>query len=143
MHFAFIPYGNRKDVEYFLRDLEHKWFNLVMKKGNDQKIMTISAQVRQVPGGIYEYVFPREYMDMVLAALIKETERYPIPKLILRRIQKTLRLEPIPEYKTDKKLLCAALSPEIFVNIIPLGIRHDADIIGTKQSDNGWVHEAI
>lgn len=146
MHLAFIPYGDRRHVERLLQDLENKWAFMTMTKGDQKKQIPLQTQVRQLPLGVYEFIFPREIRDQVLTAMVKdgETNRYQIPTFYLNRLRKLLRLKPIPkEYDKSKAFLCAAISPEVAVNIIPLGIREDTDIVGTKELDNGWTHEAI
>lgn len=143
MHFVFMPYGKRDHVEKFLRELESKWYTLRMVKNDQTKDLWLEPQIRILPFGLIDYVFPREHLDMILTSLIREDNRYRIPNTILKILRKVLGLKPIPKYNSDKKMLSCLDSKSVYVNIIPLGVKDDADIIGTKEDDLGWTHEAI
>jgi hypothetical protein len=140
MHFAFIPYGKRSEVELLLRDMEAQKHILPMKKGKEEIKIHIQGQVRILPGGVMEYVFPREDLDLVLNSLIIDTNRYELPSIALIALKKTYHLEALPKtYKKDKSYLWVKDN----VNIIPLGIRKDIDIVGNGILDEGFKHEAI
>ena len=143
MHFVFMPYGKRDHVERLLKELESKWFTLPMTKGDEVKKLWLEPQVRILPFGLIDYVFPRESINLVLNTLISEDNRYQIPKSVLAVLRKTLGLKKIPEYSKENKMLSCLDSGSIFVNVIPIGIKEDADIVGTKQDDLGYTHEAI
>lgn len=139
-----MPYGKRDHVEKLLRELESKWYKLPMyKDGNKVKELWLEPQIRLLPFGIVEYIFPRESLDMVLSTLIVEENRYSIPSTVLRVIRKMLKLKKIPSFDNKQKMLSCLDSGSISVNIIPLGIREDTDIVGTKEDDLGLTHEAI
>ncbi len=53
MHFAFIPYGARSEVERLFRDVESQKFQLKLTKdGEKDKGIWVTGQVRQLPLGI-------------------------------------------------------------------------------------------
>lgn len=139
MHFAFIPYGKRTEVELLLRDMEAQKHLLRMKKGKKKKDIYIQGQIRLMPLGVVEYIFPKEDKDIVLNTLVTEKERYELPKIIKAFMKKFLKLEKIPEFKREKRFLWI----KDFVNIISLGIREDGEIVGHDEQDKGWTHEAI
>jgi len=136
MHAVFIPYGNREWVERFLRQIESQWFNLLMKKGKEEKNVALKANIRVLPFGAYEVIFPREYKDRVCSTLQFGNDRYDLglKNSILRRIFKCKK----PKFKQTQPLLWFDEITEQSVNIIPVGIREDTDI-----EDKGWTHEAI
>jgi hypothetical protein len=123
------------------RDMEAQKHNLVMTKGKKKKTIWIQGQLRLLPFGIVEYVFPKEDRDMVLTTFEAEKNYYDyvIPNIFLIPLRKILKLKKIPKYKKDKKLLWV----KEHVNIIPLGIREDAEIEDTSPNLEGWKHEAI
>lgn len=137
MHFAFIPYGERREVELLLREMEAQKHYLKLWKGEKEKFIALQGQVRFLPFGVYEYVFPREDLDRVLSTLIQE-DRYltNFKKTILR---KALKMDKIPEYN-DKEIY---LWIQENVNIIPIGIKEDKDIVDPLEEHRGWTHEAI
>lgn len=144
MHAVFALYGKLEEVELAMRDMRSQKHYLRMYKddGSEQKIL-LQGQMRVGIGGIYEYVFPKEDLDAVLATLrFNEPSKYSakIPKMYLKILKKMLGIEDIPKFDTTKKY------PWIVENvgIIPLGIRYDGEIIepeGMKYA--GWKHEAI
>src|SRR3990167_10353380 len=121
MHFVFIPYGKRSEVELLLRDMEAQKHRLIMKKGEEQKVLWIQGQIRQMPLGIYEYVFPKEDMDVVLWTLDAKMDRYGLEGFKKWVLKKMIKCDKIPEFKKDRSYLWIKDN----VNIIPIGIRHD------------------
>lgn len=147
MHFAFIPYGIKKAVDVLLRDMEAQKHKLIFRKeGKPDVPIWIEGQLRVLPFGIYEYVCPKENMDLVLNTLSAKNEKdpsatpYSIDGTKLVILRKVLKLESIPDYSRDKKLLW--IRPD--VSIIPIGIRKDGEVTepeGTTYA--GYTHEAI
>lgn len=140
MHAIFIPYGKRSEVELLLRDMEAQKHLLTLRKTEEKtKGLWIQGQIRLLPFGIVEYVFPKEDMDLVLNTLDFQTDRYELGNIKKLILQKIVKCEPIPEYKKDKNYLWIKDN----VNIIPIGIRHDTDITDPAGPNQGWTHEAI
>lgn len=151
MHVAFIPYGKRSEVELMFRDMEAQKHKLrIHKEGEKDKYCWFQAQVRIMPFGVVEYVFPREDLDVVLNTLTYQIppnlDRYELEKIKfmgvtpLSLIKKVLKLEPIPkDFSKERKLLWIKDN----VMIIPLGIRRDEDIVAPDGEAKGWTHEAI
>lgn len=144
MHAIFIPYGKRSEVNLLLRDMEAQKHLLKFSKGDEEKKVWIESQIRVLPFGIYEYIFPKEDIDVVLNTLnFKSDEtigRFEIGKLKKWLLKTLLKCEKIPKYKEERKYLWLKDN----VNIIPLGIRHDAeDLIEIAGEHEGWIHEAI
>lgn len=111
-----------------------------MWKGKEKKEVWINMQVRQLPLGVYEVVFPREAFDMVATTLnFDQPLRYNIPKPFLSMIRKIFKLRKVEKYNKDLKYLWQMQH----VNILPLGVRNDVDIVGYELEDKGWTHEAI
>ena len=68
-HASFIPYGERSGVERLLRDMESQKHLMPMTKGKKKKAVWIPGQIRDLPFGLKEYVFPKESLDKVLRTL--------------------------------------------------------------------------
>jgi hypothetical protein len=140
MHFAFIPVGKRSEVELLFRDMEAQKHLLKMQKDGILKCIWQQGQLRQLPLGVYEYIFPKEDVDCVLHTLINEKNRYNISELIIKFIKKFYKLKNIPEYNKDKNYLWIKEN----VNIIPLGIREDGVQIEPENMPfAGFEHEAL
>lgn len=133
MHFIFMPYGKRSEVELLLRDMEAQKHFLKFEEGGGTYIQ---GQVRFLPFGVMEYVFPKEDKDLVLHTLIDESDRYSLGKFVLTFIRKMIKCDAIPEYKKDKQLLWIKDN----VNIIPIGVREDNNIFDNLVNKT---HEAI
>lgn len=118
MHFIFMPYGKRSEVELLLRDMEAQKHFLKNTDGTGQ---WIQGQVRLLPFGVVEYVCPQEDGDTVLHTLDFDTNRYSLNNFMFYFIRKFIKSEAIPKYKTDKHYLWIKDN----VNIIPIGVRYD------------------
>jgi hypothetical protein len=124
-----------------LRDMEAQKHLLPMTKGKQKGSMWIDGQVRLMPFGLVEYVFPRDDLDMVLSTFSYEQSFYGInfkyiPFALLRKF---LKLKKQPKYTRQKKYLWRTLGVSVFV----VGIREDDDLVGWCELDKGWFHEAI
>jgi hypothetical protein len=132
MHFAFIAYGARTEVELLIRDMEAQKFLLRMtKEGEKDKGIYLGGQIRILPFGVMEYVFPKEYRDLVLNTMCNNTapNRYNVPKIFRAIFRKALKLKPIPQYKEGERLIWKTEH----VSIMPLGIREDSELIEPKD----------
>jgi len=119
------------------------------KDGEKDIHQPIECQVRILPAGLYEFIFPKEHMDVVLTSLrFHEEPPYNAGgefKLLgmkfrpMKIVRKVLNLEEPPKFKTDKKLLWM----DTFVSIIPIGIRHDRELEEPVGQNIGWKHEGI
>lgn len=139
MHAIFIPYGKIEEVELMLNDMKAQKHKLVMTKGKQTKYLWIQSQIRLLPFGVMEYVFPKEDMDTVLHTLNFNSDRYKLGGFKLAFIRKMVNADKIPEYKTKQHYLWIRDN----VNIIPIGMRDDEEFTDTKGPYKGWTHEAI
>jgi hypothetical protein len=144
MHILFIPYGKRQEVELLLRDMEAQKHWLPMRKEQEQTGIWVQGTIRMLPFGIYEYICPKENGEMVMKTLdFGKKSPYDFPKLFMNILNKILKIEKIPEIKTDKKYLWIKDN----VSIIPLGIKTDNDDVvedGHFYPElKGYVHEAL
>jgi hypothetical protein len=153
MHLAFIPYGIKNMVDFVMEDLNHKYLPLKLtKKGEKDKFILIQVQIRVLPLGVYELVFPKEFAEEIFSALdINEEIQYSseFKKRFLgispiKTIRKFLKLEPIPKFKRVNYPNFPMPDYKVFVPIIPLGVRYDKDIVEPKGTPyEGWTHEGI
>lgn len=151
-HAVFMVYGKKEFVDMFLRDLAAQKLSMVYhKKGEPDKTMFIECQLRVLPFGLYEFVFPKEHMDLVLTGLRfhmpsgiynldQEITKFGFTIKPLDHLRKFLKIEPVPEFKTDKALLFTYQH----IAVIPIGVRYDGEITEPEGCANpGWTHEAI
>jgi len=154
MHFAFIPYGIKNFMDFVVEDLNHRYLPLrIYKKGEKDKFVLIQSQVRMLPFGIYELVFPKEFMDEVFSAFeVEESLKGEYVKRLDKRImgfrpmsllRKMLKLEPIPKYKKVNYTNFPMPEYKKFIAIIPIGVRYDKEITESLGEFAGWTHEAI
>lgn len=143
MHVSFIPYGERSGVERLLKDMEAQKHLMPMTKGKKKKGAWIPGQIRDLPFGIKEYVFPKESLDMVLRtfnAVPKGMYGINFKSLAYPFLRKFLKLKPIPKYKEKGDVY---LWTKTFVSIIVIGIREDGEVVGKYIDDKGWKHEGL
>jgi len=148
MHAVFIPYGIKNNIDMFLNDLNYSKLPLKIWKGDEEKYILMQTQIRVLPFGFVEFVFPREYKNQVLTALrFKKGEKYgkrDLNKSImgikpLNLIRKVLDLEPIPEFEEKEGFPLLDLQ----MGLIPIGVRYDKDIVEKSGEWAGWSHEGI
>ena len=170
MHAVFVAYGKRNWMEYFFNQIEAQKLTMKLWRTNpetnqyeERNNEWTEVQLRVLPGGIYEVVFPKEHKDLILTTLEfnrkggkgkplgqdSSTENYELDKEIsilgfkfqpLEYAKKFLRIEDPGEFDTSKALIW--FHP--FVSIIPLGIRHELGDVMEKIGPNaGWWHEGI
>ena len=141
MHVAFIPYGIKSAIDHFLMDMQAQKHQFRMyKEGKKDLSIWLQGSVRILPFGIYEYVFPKEDLDMVLTTLrFNKPVPYGMGGMKSGMIRKLLNLKKVGNFKTDKKFLWVMDN----VSIIPLGIREDGELIEHSGIYKSWSHEAI
>lgn|SRR3990167_3692021 len=160
MHAVFIPYGKWEWVNVFLNDIRAQKLTIRMHRKNpetgieeEQHIHT-NVQLRMLPGGLYECVFPREHKNIVLTALnfhradkghsdFDLEKEFSIMGFKIKPIdylRKYLRLEEPGEFDSSKELVW----DKYFVSVIPIGIREDKEDLMEKMGPfQGWWHEPI
>lgn len=147
MHAVFAVYGMKQEVDFFLDELVHLKLFMEIRRNQEKDKVLVQCQVRFMPGGLIDFVFPKENADAVLTTLrFHEEPPYNIGKelsiLGLKKIQplkylrEFLNLEEIPEFNKDN-LLPILLTKN--VALIPIGVRYDKEL---TEAD-GWVHEAM
>lgn len=154
MHAIFIPYGIKSAVEHLMMDMQAQKFKMPIydKKGKQVSEAWIQGSLRILPFGIWEYIFPKESMDVVLTTLDfplgskKDATGgyaalYTIKgKAILNMIRKALGAKKEPKnFKKEHKLIWIRDN----VAIIPIGIREDAMITEIAGPYKDHSHEAI
>jgi len=145
MHISFIAYGERAGVNRLLNEMEAQKHLMPMTKGKKRKKYRgawINGQIRELPFGVKEYVFPKESLDRVLTTLHasdKGVYGVNFKKAVFPILRKFLKLKKIPKYKEVEKYLWT----QTFVAIVVLGIREDGEIVGNYIDDKGWTHEAL
>jgi len=147
-------------VDTFLNDLRAQKLTIRLHRKNpetgleeEQHIFT-ECQLRMLPGGIYEFIFPQEHKDIVLTGLgfhekigyaefdiEKEFSLGFIKIKPIEYLRKFLRIDPIPEINSTQGLIFS----KSWVSIIPLGIRYELGDVQEKagSSYEGWWHEGI
>lgn len=139
MHVAFIPYGKREHVERLLREMEAQKHLLTMTKDGQNKSVWIDGQVRMLPFGVVDYVFPKEDKDVVLTTLgYGKPSSYGMGK-IFPFIRTMLKYKKIKGVKTEKKYLWHRDN----VSLSLIGMKEDKELVGNCELDEGWTHEAI
>jgi len=153
MHLVFMPYGIKNMLDFVIEDLNHKYLPLrLYKEGEEDKYLLTQTQIRMLPFGLYELVFPKEFMNEVFSAL-KIDDNIPYKSELnkkfmgftpIKLLQKFLKLKPIPEYKQVKHPNFPIPEFKTYVPFIPIGIREDSGMTEPKGSKfEGWKHEAI
>ena len=139
-------------VDFVIEELLHKFLPVKLSKdGEKDKYLLTQVQVRVLPMGVYELIFPKEFLDEVLSALdIGYTS--PYYKMLNKKfmgvtpikvMRKVLGLKPVPEFKKVTPLNFPLSEYKKFVPIIPIGIKEDGDILEKYGEFKDWTHERI
>ena len=151
-----MPYGKVEWVEVFLNDIRAQKFYIPITSpdGKQTKQILTQAQLRVLPFGFYEVVFPKEYLAEILATLNfphpdnDYADAYDIPKWAIKKVREVLHCKEAPtDFKRDAALpwVKGIDLNHRDVYILPVGIREDKTTTcgqGTKELE-GWTHEAI
>ena len=143
MHAAFIPYGNRHDLEIMFRDIEAQKLKMPIHSpdGLKREFLWCNVNLRQLPFGVYEIIFPKEQKDVVLNTLFKSLSHthYKGIYRYLGIIRRILKLKKIPEFDKSHNLIWTMKN----VGIFPVGIREDGELsIINEGKYKGWKYEA-
>ena len=146
MHAIFIPYGIKNLVDLFIENLNQRILPLrLYKEGEKDTYYNIQCQIRYLPFGIVEFVFPKEYKDQVLTSLgFHKPAPYNLNKSVLgikpfELLKKFLNIQDIPKFKETLGFPVLKLP----MSIIPIGIREDGEITEKSGDYKGWTHEGI
>ena len=145
MHIIFWPYGIKNAVDTLLRDMEAQKFQLPIKSPDGLKsdFSWTAGQLRMLPGGLIDYVFPKEQRDLVLTSLKVQENHHSEYKGIYKFvfiIRKFLKLKPIKEFKTDLNLVWTCKDVAVFA----IGEKEDGEKEITVEGEyKGWKHEAL
>jgi len=143
MHAVFMPTGIVSEVEHLKKEMECQKFKLIITSPDkkETKEIWIQGLLRIGAFGVWEYVFPREYLDVVLTTLTFHERAYSkkIGNTRYNLLRKILACDKIPKFKTDSKLLWLKTN----VAFIPIGVRYDRDIEENEGELKGWTHEGI
>ena len=139
-------YGDCLFINEWIQSWRHKYLPLTMKsEGCSDVIQNVSIQVRQLPLGLYELIFPKEHKDIVLATLkFDKSHAYNLDKRIfgispINMLRKFLHIQIIPKFDNSKKFVM----PKYDVSVIPIGVKYDGEITEKEGDLAGYTHEAL
>lgn len=152
MHAVFMLYGKYEFVNILIRDICSQKLTLrIYKEGEQDKSSLIECQLRKLPFGLYEFIFPKEHKDIVLNTLWFERDGidYDLNREIsllglkikpMKFLKKFLKIEDAPKIEDKTKILPWVIQ---HVGIIPIGVRYDGEIAEIQGELKGWKHERI
>jgi hypothetical protein len=148
MHITFFPYSEINALDFLLKEMQTQKFMLKMTSpdGKKKANVLINGNLRMMPGGFYDYIFPKEYLDAVLTTMRqhlpdhKYGDRYGISPFKMSVLRKVLKCQKIPdEFKTNKSFFWTTND----VIFIVVGIREDGEIEDPLPAYKNWKHETI
>lgn len=136
MHIAFIARGIKNAQEHLFMDMQAQKYPLVVTKADGTK-QEVLVQGALRPIQLYEYVFPKEHLDVVYNSL--KPEMYPNTmkmKALVNSLRMSMGFQKPPKYEASGAHL-AWVNKDI--SIIPIGIKEDSEIV----YPDGTKHEAL
>lgn len=129
MHFTFAASGHSRWLQTFEEYLKTRIFPMPVTMPDGSTVMqNVESALRPIQ--LYEFIFPKEHLDVVLNTLAKDGEDRPRGKslgLPLAMVRKALHLKKIPKKRDPSKGKLAIIDQH--VRIVPIGIRYDEDIV--------------
>jgi len=159
-----MMYGHHDSVELLKRDMLAQKFPLMMTKDGVTKMIWTQGSLRFLPGGLFEYVFPKECLNMVLAHMGAHTDpRADYMKQDIRiaglkikpfnYVRKMFKLKDMPKDIEPNKVLNLKVGEErvLFelawmsanVTLVPIGIKEDETRVGEQEPYVGWSFEML
>lgn len=150
-----MPYGHDYWLQWFLMQLRSQKlsFRCYNKETGEEKNIVIDCQLRILPGGIYELIFPKEHKDVILASLdfgsipsgnYDINKEFSILGIKIKPIDYLRKFLSITEVKPEEINTKETMAwRRDWVAIIPIGIREDGEIQETQGLLKDWWHEAI
>lgn len=150
MHAVFILYGDKMWQDVFLRDLQSQKLTMrYWKEDKPDQHVWVTCQLRQLPFGLYEFIFPKEHAAKVLTSLEFHKKPYPTEydfnkKIFglspMKALRDFLKIKEIPEFDTKDELIWI----KKFVAIVPVGVKYDREEVTEEAGEfAGWKHEGI
>lgn len=145
MQAYFMTRGKIDEVQHFIDWMKTRFMPLMVKHPNGTITNDILMECQLRPIQLWEFVFPKEYLDLVTNSLDLANKNtrfltggYNInPKLYALRLMLGAKEFETPKDTNSKMPLPYERWRD--VNILPIGYREDAEI----TEPNGDVHERI
>jgi len=137
MHLYFVTRGKKNEIDEFAKWMETRNLSMpVYKADGTSENMLIECQLRPVQ--LWEFVFPKENLDVVLNTLRLPSENpsefrdgkstFKMFDSKLFALRKMLGAEKIPEPNKDAGVMFMPFDRIKNINIMGIGIREDGDI---------------
>jgi len=136
MHLYFMTRGKKNETDEFVKWMETRHLSMpVNKSDGTSENMLIECQLRPVQ--LFEFVFPKENLDVVLNSLklphgnpseVKDGKPSFSINSRLFALRKMLGAQPIPQPNINAGVMFLPYDRIKNLNILGIGIREDGDI---------------
>lgn len=132
-----IVRGIKHASDRFINELSAKYLSLPMTNKKNGKVTIANAQVQVRPVQLYEVVFPKEQLDVMLQTLFPLTDgstAYKKFQTIVRWAKRLMGLKPIPKEWNRKNHMLVCKDG---VEIIGIGLKDDR-VLDFKRSKEAY-----
>ena len=140
MHFVFMASGIKHELDQVEKYLETMPCKLPFKTADGKEGSSI-IQAALRPIRLYQYVFPRDDLNIILNTLNVETNlksaNWSMPNSYLAMLRKAMKLKKIPE--PDKTAGQFPFPKPCNVRFLGIGIKEDQDL----TFPNGMTYEGL
>jgi len=131
MHLYAITRGIKKEVDDFITQLQGKYLPFKWREKETDPFKDMSVQFSVRPIQLWEFAFPEEHKDIVLATILGEDEKFlgdPKKDKWIKKmcwgLRKMLKVDPIPKFKKDNAMpICRQ-----HMTVVGIGVKKDGPL---------------
>ena len=124
MHLYLMTRGIKHELDQFITELQGKYLPMKYRPNGEKELQDYFVQLAVRPIQLWEIVFPKEHLDLVLATCLAqnsgETQHKKHQKYVWA-LRKMLGISEIPKYDNSKKMpiRCAG------IELVGIGVKDD------------------
>ena len=131
MHLYAITRGIKHEVDKFITELQGKYLRIKYRANKKDKFQEAHLQLSVRPIQLWEFGFPEEHKDIVLATILGEDEKFlgdPKKDKWIKKmcwgLRKMLKVDPIPKFKKDNAMpICRQ-----HMTVVGIGVKKDGPL---------------
>ena len=125
MHLYMMTRGIKHEVDQFITELQGKYLPFKYRQKEGEPLQDWNVQLAVRPIQLWEIVFPEDQQDLVLTTCLgdgaKGKTQHKKHEKYVWALRKMLGINPLPDYKADKKMPVRCSG----IEIVGIGVKPD------------------